>query len=452
MYGGDFDVTNPYSYRILPLLLIGLSYWLLGVTDLASALPAMGCSALILYTLYRLFRQEAWWKLLLAITLYFGMKWNLFYSDKLMPDIFVSTFAFVAWALYERSRSREIHRVRYGLLAGFALFLAFNAKGTVILLIPVFLIYVIDDVLRGRTAYWRGLVVSSSTLLIAYFIVCWLLTGSPVTRFTAISSSHYLNPCSYDSLPWSAMVDRLTRGYGQLLTDAGLWVHLFVAGATLVLLGRQSAGRQPPLFYPITVIVSLLAINFMTISLTSYNPVCLDPRHILLFSPILAVCTVRSLEFIFRRNRINTGSVSFRIGLGLLIVALLWTSVEQALYGRTLGYAAVKDAYRELIDGTAGETVYYGSEVTKNLGRYFSAFETDGGTPRFRNVEDLPGCLDDQTSDVPIRLLQSWYGNWHAGLSEADTRDTVIARGYNPGGGGETSIGPLTVVELPCAD
>ncbi|MBB4077647.1 hypothetical protein GGR28_000248 [Lewinella aquimaris] len=424
---GVFDPDNPYSYRILPLALIALSYSVFGVNDLASALPALLCSGGILYLFYLTFRGEAWWKLLLCIGFYFGMKWNVFYSDKLMPDIFVSGFAFAGWVAYERGRQLPSFGRWAGVLAALALFAAFNAKGTIILLAPIFLGYFLWDVLSKRWMFWRNFLVVTSVLLGAYLLVIYSFTGSPFSRFTAITSNHYLNPCSYDSLPWATLIDRWTTGFWQLFTGAGLLIHLAVAVVTLVVLRYRRSANARNLFYPLTVVLGLLSVNFMTISLTSYNPICLDPRHILLFSPIFAVCSVRSLSLLTGFRRIATNSSTFLLAIGLLLTGLCTPTVQQAIYGRTLEYAEVKRSFQQLIGEAPKGSVLYGSEVTRNLGDYFNGFQT--GSPVFRNVADLPKCATEVTDDQTY-LVRNWYADWHASHGSGELAKRVQEQEY----------------------
>ena len=426
---GRVDFANQYSYRIVPIGLTALSYAAFGISDWSSAVPALLASAIILFIFYRLFRFVHFWMLVLALVAYFGMPWSLFYSDKLMPDIFVSAFCFGGWAAYlqYRTRGRAGPQVQ-AVIAAVCLFLAFNSKGTVILLVPLFTVYLIHDLLRGRWRFWVTFSIVSAVLLTIYLGVVYALTGSPFARFSAIEGTHYLNPCSYDILPRAELVNRLTTGFYGLIQDAGMLPHLVFAVIGLAVISYGGRAHRSALLYPLTTIVSLLSVNFMTISLTSYNPVCLDPRHILLFSPIMSVCSVLTLATILRVLGWRTDTWGFRVVAVVASALLLYPTLRQVRYGTTLGYENIKASYTELITVTPRPVVIYGSEVTKNLGRYYTNFTGEEGAIYFRNLNALPDCPVGG-SDTTRYLLQSWYTDWHAGVSRSEISEQVTTSG-----------------------
>ena len=424
---GRSDFANQYSYRIVPIGLTALSYAAFGISDWSSAVPALLASVLILYVFYRLFRYVHFWMLVLALVAYFAMPWNLFYSDKLMPDIFVSAFCFGGWAAYlqYRTKGRAGPQVQ-AMLAAVFLFLAFNSKGTVILLVPLFTVYLIHDLLRGKWRFWLTFTAVCAGLLMIYLSAVYLLTGSALARFSAIAGTHYLNPCSYDILPRAELVNRLTYGFYGLIQNAGMLPHFIVALAGLGVISYRGKADRRAVFYPATTLLSLAFINFMTISLTSYNPVCLDPRHILLFSPIMSVCSVFTLAAILRILGWRTDTWGVRIAAVVASALLLYPTLRQVRYGTTLGYEKVKSAYTELIEVTPRPVVVYGSEVSKNLGRYYTGFAGETEGIYFRNLDALPDCPIGG-SDTTRYLLQSWYADWHAGLSRVGIAKQVTA-------------------------
>ncbi|CAH1002020.1 hypothetical protein LEM8419_02935 [Neolewinella maritima] len=416
---GEVDFANQYTYRILPLAVTAGSYHMFGVSDWSSALPALLASVVVLYLFYRVFRTGPFYLLLLAVVGYLGMPWNLFYSDKLMPDIYVSAGCFGGWVAYHQCRVGSGRGARVlGLLAACSLFLAFNSKGTVILLVPLFASYFLGDLLqRRRWRFWLTLSAATLVLLGVYFYGLHALTGSALARFEAIAGTHYLNPCSYDILPRQQLIERLTTGFYTLIRDAGILPHAGIAmlgGGYLLTIGRSVAAHA--LFYPATALLSLLSINFMTISLTSYNPVCLDPRHILLFSPILSVCSTLTIAAILRHSGWRSDGWPFRLFLLGLCVLLLLPAVRQVKYGTSLEYSKVRRAYTELIDSSPRPVVFYGSEVSRNLGNFYTGYTGETEGIHFRNFTQLSDCSVTQ-ADTTRYLLQSWYADWHAGLS-----------------------------------
>lgn len=427
LYAGEPDYGHPFTYRILPLLLLGLSYELFGINDWASALPAIGCTTIILVLFYRVVGRASVWLFLLMISCLLSMKWNLFYSDKIMVDVFVSAGIFSAWVAYLKHWRAEAwgRPVRLGILAAVALFLAFCSKGTLILAVPLFLAYCVVDLIRGRPTFWLVMGATLMILLGVYFAVYHSITGSALSRFAAIEAHHYLNPCSYDILPREVLIERLTSGYLQLLKHSGMLVHGVFAILTLTLLAWKKTLQRSAIFYPVTALICLISVNFMTISTDSYNPVCLDPRHILLFSPILSVCTTYSLLVLCKSFDIRTEGWQFKLAIAAICCALAYPSIKLAIYNRELEYAMVKERFQRVIKEFPRSSTIYGSEVTKMYSRYTAEFEEGKIGLTFLNIEQLPHCglTDDAEHSY---LLRSWYTDWHSEISDL-TFDTTLA-------------------------
>jgi hypothetical protein len=426
LYRGRVDFANQYTYRIVPLALWGLSYQLFGIHDWSSALPGLILTAGILGMLYVEFRKQPVWMFGLATAAFFGMKWNLFYSDKIMADTFVSAFVFGGWAWYHLQRTRRMPATVAGIFAAASLFLAFNSKGTLILIAPLFLVYLLFDLSVKRWSFWRTFIPGSVVLLGLYFLASAIVVGTPLARFQAIEGTHYLNPCSYDVLPFDVLVDRLTWGFYGLLKASGLLVHAVFALSALLLYAIKPHADRAMLVYPATVLGCLLSINFMTISLVSYNPVCLDPRHILLFSPIVSVCSAYTFAGLCRTVGVTTRGPLFYGGVLLVSAALLYPSFALTTYSPTLKYAETKRRFHELIAELPRPAVVYGSEVSKNLGAYYTSFRGTEEGLYFRNIDHLPPCPVGRP-DTARYLIQNWYADWHADRS-GESIDTVLLR------------------------
>ncbi len=425
LFTDGLDWSDHYSYRVLPIFLIGLSRQLFGANDFAAALPALLATVSVLWLLLLHFRNGHWGYYLLAIALFFSLRWNLFYADKMMPDVFVSAFAFWAWTAYVRRWYAPVLR---GALVALALFLAFNAKGTIILLVPLFAGYCLYDLYRGRRAVWLSAAATTVLLLGAYALLSRVALGNPLARFAAIDANHYLNDCSYDQLGGGVLLDRLTSGFYRLLVDTRLWVHgagALAAGILMRRLAPGQPGERSAYFYVATVVVGLLSVNFMSISLTSYNPVCLDARHILLFSPLFTVCTVTLLRRVVPAHWLEERYRFLSLAVLLLLSGwLLWPALSFAKYARTLEYPAVRADFRTLLRTLPEGATLYGSEVFRNYGDYFTNYGSDTAGLTFRNVDELPNCPPGPAA--PAFVASNWYADWHAGLESA-TVDTLVA-------------------------
>ena len=100
---GNFNPGNDhYAYRWGILYPVTFFYWLFGIHDFASSIPALLDSFGTLYLMLRILRTDTTLTFVLTVTVYFFYSWVFFYADKLMPDTLVA-FAFtgIIFIFYE---------------------------------------------------------------------------------------------------------------------------------------------------------------------------------------------------------------------------------------------------------------------------------------------------------------------------------------------------------------
>ena len=146
LLSGTWDLMDHYSHRVSVIGLTALSYSIFGINDFGSAFfplcMSIGICMMICHVLYKrgLLMQ------VIGLSLYFGYQWNLFYSDKLMADIYVSFFMTTAYYGRWLVVSGGLKNRTGGVLFAVALFCSFLSKGTFILLLPLFLFLLIVDI------------------------------------------------------------------------------------------------------------------------------------------------------------------------------------------------------------------------------------------------------------------------------------------------------------------
>ena len=292
---GIIDFGDHYSYRASLILFTSLSYFLFGISDLTSSLPAILISVLILIILFQLLKNKGYKTLIIGLSLTTFSDWFIFYSDKLMPDIYISFSVLTALTVIHKFNygSRKNRPLAYSILLSMALLFGFLSKGTIVLIIPVLVYYIILDALYKRNLkFWRYFFFSGSAILLLYFFIIWLVTGDFLKRFEAIANNSYINLCSYDKEPFGIVLERIPFGFFELIGAQALATGFIFVVASL--LGKGSLRYYLKLndsfsFWMVSSVILLLSSNFMTISLTSYSPMCLDPRHYLFMVPVVSI-------------------------------------------------------------------------------------------------------------------------------------------------------------------
>ena len=95
-----------FAYRWTILFLTSFSYYILGITDFASAIPSLFVSILTMTIVYKICKHRSTGIFLFILLLFFLNPWSLYYSDKLMPDIYV------AWACIGLITIMYFHRYK----------------------------------------------------------------------------------------------------------------------------------------------------------------------------------------------------------------------------------------------------------------------------------------------------------------------------------------------------
>ncbi|MEA3476721.1 MAG: glycosyltransferase family 39 protein, partial [Bacteroidota bacterium] len=155
---GNVDFEDHYSYRFPVVLLTSLFYLLFGINDFSSALPAMAITIVILIIVFNILREHGPKTIILGLSLTVFSNWFLFYSDKLMPDIYVALSVIWALAVLNRYRYKSGQRKTAGhaFLFAFALLLGFMSKGTIVLMLPLLLYLLVTDIIQKRNLKFWG--------------------------------------------------------------------------------------------------------------------------------------------------------------------------------------------------------------------------------------------------------------------------------------------------------
>jgi hypothetical protein len=290
---GDFKQTDDhYRYRWGFIFPLGLSYWLFGVNDLSSGLFSMGCMLVMAYGVWRLSSSWSLWSRILSVIFLLTYYWSGFYADKIMPDIPAAAAVFSACYFYYRSYVDNKRSVFHAAMFVFSLAYGFLIKESIIIVAPIFVGWMIYDCLSAKrlTRFWFYAIIFGITAALIYLVTCYFLTGSLFARVNAIFANGYFSECSYDQLPLSATIDRITHQLIRIWLDTGLLI-----GFPFVYLAYKLGGREGK-FWAWTTIGLMLCANFMSTSIQDYIPLCPDIRHYLWIVPSMSVCVGMIVE------------------------------------------------------------------------------------------------------------------------------------------------------------
>ena len=459
---GGFDASNHFSFRLTLVGLTALSYKLFGINDFASSLPSLLFSIGTLALVYRILKDESWPILTIGLALFSFNSWTFFYSDKLMPDTGLAFFVFLFfYVVYLHNYCpRKMPVMAYSFFAALALFLSFNTKETVVLIAPLIVWLMVTDLVMKRSGkFWFQFVGFGVVMLACYLIVCELLFGNGITRFNSIIANSYINSCSYDQQPFLVTLKRITYELAKMFLVSDMLLGFIVVLSYFVVAPNYQwlklTDRKS--FFIVSAVILMFSSNFMSISFTSYNPMCLDPRHYLFIVPVAAVAAALilreyfgqlkfwivwfifvSMAFgiaIFVGNNVGwklylpvlvaIGIVIFlkksvriqRLFAILFVAALLVQPIDKMIYALKVDYRKQKEiVLKELIDKSQ-DCIVITDEVQQRLGDYYNHFSPNATcsfiTYAQANTYQFP-------KNVKKMLLNNWYTRYLSGMDDQD--------------------------------
>jgi 4-amino-4-deoxy-L-arabinose transferase-like glycosyltransferase len=456
---GNFPAEDHFAYRFAVVLPTALFYLLFGVNDWASSLPAMLASMVILFFIYQMLKREAFTTLIIALGFTLFSHWYLFYSDKLMPDIHLCMGIIGAVYFYYRQRF-QFPSASKGNALGFTvlLFYAFLAKGTVILSLPLFAYFLLLDLWQKRNRqFWLFVLIGMVFLSFFYFVLIYLLTGDMSSRFEALFANSYLNRCSYAEQSSRILLKRLSVDFLRMLRiDTLLYTFSIIALVALFEIRKGLFRLTTPLhFFLMSSLLMLAASNFMSISPTSYNPMCLDIRHYLYLIPLsgiaagiylqqaqrfgwrnlLLIISLLIISVLSYRNEdqafnwyylpVGIGLSLFLLSsfyqkykplaLSLLILTLAYLPYQLTLNARDLQYQRQKEFVRAQLLADNQPKIIISDPVMANIGPYWNEFRENGLA--FYAYDDSTVY---EVSRKPTYLLQNWHTRFQSFHQEGD--------------------------------
>ncbi len=310
---------------------------------------------------------------------------------------------------------------------------------------PVFAyLLLIDFWLHKQYRFWWYALGFGMALLLLYFLITHALTGDFTTRFKALYSNSYLNRCSYDQQELPILLKRIGRDLillfhrevmlaSSLFVLAGLWQQKI---RNVIRMDAETS------FWLGLGVLVLLASNFMSISLTAYNPMCLDARHYLFIVPIMAIPGAQALEeMLFERKHrmgfwimsllclavyfleyhrylftvylpliVSTGIAIYlpsqrlkQIFPFILILCLSLPIVNQIQYAQDVQYRKQREVVQAEILTKLKSAYVLGDKVQVNLANYYQGFKTNSEL-EFFSYDEGP---ENTSADKPIYILSN---------------------------------------------
>lgn len=456
---GIIDSSDHFTFRTSIIFLTSISYLIFGISDFASSLPSILISIAILFLIYNLLKDKGNLTLIVGLALTALSNEFLFYSDKLMPDIYVALSFF--YTLY------LIHQYRYGdkkrnivlisVLLNITLLFGFMSKGTIVLILPLLIYLVIVDFLQKKhIKFWIYSLVSGVLIISIYFLIIGLLTGDFFQRFEAMKNNSYLNLCSYDKQYIGILIKRILYEFYEMIVNQGMAIGFIFVIAFLI--KKKSLEifkmKDSNSFWIASSLILLLSSNFMSISFTSYSPMCIDPRHYLFLIPIVSISApliikdlilskslifsiiavffpVTIISFFLAGNSfwllylplfllvliylfIKNNRINQNVFVLAIVTVLLLKPIDMITYAIKVDYNEQKKTFIQYMSDADRNSVIITNRAQKRLGDYYNNFNDNVTILRYSEVNG------DSTDKRDKIMFMNYYTRYLSGLNNND--------------------------------
>ncbi len=289
-------------------------------------------------------------KSLLIMSLWFCTPvYFLHFLTKVYPD---SLLVFWTCLVPFAAIYRQKYPVKAGILLVLGLFLGFLTKETIVFLAPLPVLLFYFDIRESKinlTFYWTMLM-TGLLLLVGYLSYFWVAFGDPLYRISSINAGHYISEYTYADKGIGAIIKRLTILPFQTFVERAYWPWLVLAIPGLVHGLRNKSSHAFP--FAISLICILVGFWFMSSTLEFYNPIYLNPRHLIILIPILAYLIGFGWEKWQNRKRWKFWIfVLLALGVGIALLLSDWKMA--AFHALLIGVFAIKNQKIRLIGLTA---------------------------------------------------------------------------------------------------
>ncbi|MBV4355552.1 ArnT family glycosyltransferase [Pinibacter aurantiacus] len=318
----SFTSDSQYGLRWACILITGIFYKFFGINDFSTTAYSFISLMVTGWIVVLLSKRRSFKYFILALMLFFLNYTLLFYSYRLLPDPGICLCVMAAYYFYDRYKFDKDYSLWLPVLFGAINFVAVITKESIVLILPLFLWWIVQDLRNVRQRrFWLTAIVTMFVLAFSYLLYFKIATGSWFYRLDVLMQNNYVNICRYDLLPAKETIKRVTYLLWNAFWQSGDGICL-IFGITALVYRKKLQLQEREMHILSTFFVLLLCANFMTVSYNGYVPLCYDPRHFLFLLPFSILAGSFLLEKFYQQPFKFIGLPVFFILSALLLVII----------------------------------------------------------------------------------------------------------------------------------
>lgn len=205
------------------------------------------------------------------------------------------------------------------------LFVGFLTKEIIVFLAPLPLLLFLWDWRKKevQTDFYFQLFILGVLFGASYLAYFWLKFGDPLYRFESIHAGYYISEYSYaDKSVW-VMLKRLTILPVVNFVDRSYWLWFVFAIPGLIKI--QKKPQSPGIEFGLAFFSLLIGFWLMTTNFRFYNPLHLNPRHLIILVPILAFLIALGWEEWTENLKLKRWMIALiLLGVGISVIQQDW--------------------------------------------------------------------------------------------------------------------------------
>ncbi|UCS93030.1 hypothetical protein KZP23_20590 [Echinicola marina] len=280
--GKDVLTGEHFTFRWGAYILSGFFTFLFGFNDRIASLSSLVYyigALCLLWTVMPKASSKFWLVLFFIPNIYL-----LHFLPKVYPD---SPLIFWTALIPYAANARFKRPLESGLLMALAFFVGFCTKETIIYLAPFPAMLLVFDYIRDNSKifyiYFFSFITLMGILYLGYFE--WKYDDA-LFRFRSIQEGHYVSAYSYFDKGWLEMLERLTFVPITTFVERTYWIWIVLSIPSII--RAFLTQRDLPMIFSLCTISMILGFWLMSTSFSYYNPIHLNPRHLIILIPLLS--------------------------------------------------------------------------------------------------------------------------------------------------------------------
>lgn len=318
---GSYDMyfaQDIYAGRTVVVLYQALWFKLSGINDFSMCMPSLSVLILLAYLVcFKCGLQKDIRTIVLAGSLIYFNPIVTRATLGNLPDVYIALIAVLVFLLIKKNTGylSTKRNILWGFITALLLLAGLFVKENIVLIYAgaaVLLFYYRKKISRNFViAMVTTVFIGSAGYLLFYYIN----TGDSFYRFVQIKNSAFFNFCSYQCLPKTELLKRLTVTVPFAAVLTGAYPLLLLA---TVLFGCKQQIKPDTRFWKITFISLLVLALYFPFSIYPYVPLCHDMRQFFFLFPFAAILFATCLQQVALNEKhtksiIITGTIVFSL-------------------------------------------------------------------------------------------------------------------------------------------